>query len=450
MIIKTLGKSVDTEKAISVDVVGRGKYIPSFWWWLFWLIVFFPVAIIFAVLLTILPDVNHIKVENNDGKIYTTKADDDQLKAILSEIDKRSVVSCNAVQNISTIKSVQERKSERTLFKIILWLTIITVMAYAAYVTQKPSKVEAVAESLFDKVAICKAAISVDFGAPVQSVSAKPIDNDVTYVYYHRVSDGKYWDYNCKVINRRVVWSAPGGRWRDNYKYDNKLTYYEDVKEEMLIVNREFFDGSSDAHSFTVSEINGRPHSSPNKIIFDNDERLKVKKSVQRLIKKSESGELPFTSEIKGRLSSSQAGFTSDSFSFVYGEKSYSYIDPTHFSDDTVKMVADILRDGNYFSNDESSLLLNIIFVSRSIDIISSAEIVALIIPKEEGAGVIGIETRYRKDESEWKSMYSSEFLNLNDLTREQFLEILNDSITHLISVSNKDREGVQNSVSAN
>lgn len=72
---------------------------------------------------------------------------------------------------------------------------------------------------------ICRASIAALMGRPVNIIKTDSVHGDIAYVGYIRPSDGTVWKQRCRVGNGTVVWADSLGRWRDNGKWDEIITY---------------------------------------------------------------------------------------------------------------------------------------------------------------------------------------------------------------------------------
>lgn len=127
---------------------------------------------------------------------------------------------------------------------------------------------------LFTHEQICVAAISAEFNVTTYAISSTKQGSGNFHISYNEFTDsgetdGKYWDYLCKVNGSRVVWAAPGGRWRDNYDYDSEIRYSVDVNIGQLTIRRKWPDGSVNKNDFGYRQLTGKRLKSLNGVKFD-------------------------------------------------------------------------------------------------------------------------------------------------------------------------------------
>lgn len=72
---------------------------------------------------------------------------------------------------------------------------------------------------------ICRASIAALMGRHVSIIKTDSVRGDIAYVGYVRPGDGTVWKQRCRVGNGTVVWAESLGRWRDNGKWDEIITY---------------------------------------------------------------------------------------------------------------------------------------------------------------------------------------------------------------------------------
>ena len=100
---------------------------------------------------------------------------------------------------------------------------------------------------------LCKATISAVMGAS-PSIMRTSEQFGSTIVAYNRESDGKLWDYMCRLDGDRVVWGRNGGRWHD-HDADEDIRVSIDSKTSTLKIRMVHSDNSSERHEFNLSEL---------------------------------------------------------------------------------------------------------------------------------------------------------------------------------------------------
>ena len=105
--------------------------------------------------------------------------------------------------------------------------------------------------SRFTATQLCKAGIAVTMGRSASNMSASETGGIVDLSYVR--DDGTEWTYRCKVEGTRIIWGAPGGRWRDTAA-DGILTYRE-TKDGSLRVTEKFQDGSTNSDTFSLEQL---------------------------------------------------------------------------------------------------------------------------------------------------------------------------------------------------
>lgn len=102
---------------------------------------------------------------------------------------------------------------------------------------------------------ICKAAISLIFGQPADSISVSGTERTVE-LSYERSVDNSNWRYRCKVEGNQIIWAGfvdgQWGRWRDG-SYDAKITYR--ARTDKLMVSERYPDSKASTQTFNLSEL---------------------------------------------------------------------------------------------------------------------------------------------------------------------------------------------------
>ena len=127
----------------------------------------------------------------------------------------------------------------------------ILLVIFAAYFASAGITV-AVAQVSFTKQQICRAAIGAVFGQNPKIIKTDRESQGVIYLHYNRPSDGKYWDYRCKLEGSRVIWASVDGRWR-NHQLDEKLEFSEHGGK--LTINELYADGSKTTNVYTGKQL---------------------------------------------------------------------------------------------------------------------------------------------------------------------------------------------------
>ena len=77
----------------------------------------------------------------------------------------------------------------------------------------------------------------------------------VTNVSYYRPDDGTLWQQKCKFQGNQIIWAARDGRWRDNYEWDEYLTFSIDTVSQTVSITQTFPDGSGSTESYYKSQF---------------------------------------------------------------------------------------------------------------------------------------------------------------------------------------------------
>lgn len=92
---------------------------------------------------------------------------------------------------------------------------------------------------------------------PVDITQGKPWGQfvDVSYV---RSDDQTTWRFRCRYLGNEVQWASirddgSQGRWRDQYDVEEKITFSEDAKGEILSILMTNADGSVLKKEFGLS-----------------------------------------------------------------------------------------------------------------------------------------------------------------------------------------------------
>ncbi len=100
----------------------------------------------------------------------------------------------------------------------------------------------------FSRHDICRGAISLVMGRPVNTMDVHTSNDDITRISYTRPADGTHWAYRCRIGNGKIVWATDTGRWRDDIRFETS------PKSLTLVWRHE--DGSSSRLSLAVSNFN--------------------------------------------------------------------------------------------------------------------------------------------------------------------------------------------------
>ncbi len=98
---------------------------------------------------------------------------------------------------------------------------------------------------------VCKGAVSAILSPPIDTIRVTKKEGEVLFLIYTRKSDGKVWNYKCKLVDRTVIWGAADGRWRTDPK-DEKITFFVDRSRGTFTIRQAFGDGSSDVTEFPL------------------------------------------------------------------------------------------------------------------------------------------------------------------------------------------------------
>ena len=96
----------------------------------------------------------------------------------------------------------------------------------------------------FTESHLCKAAIHAVMGTS-PSIMRTSEQFGRTIVAYNRKSDGKLWDYMCRLDGDRLVWGSNGGRWQNHY-LDEYIRVSVDRKKSILKLHMIHSDNSSE------------------------------------------------------------------------------------------------------------------------------------------------------------------------------------------------------------
>lgn len=106
----------------------------------------------------------------------------------------------------------------------------------------------------FTDAQICIAAIALTMSKDVSIATADAAKGGVSHLSYVRKSDGKKWEYRCKLDGNKVIWGTKTGRWRTE-AYDAKLTF--SVKGRKVDILETHDDGSTRNKTYDASELKG-------------------------------------------------------------------------------------------------------------------------------------------------------------------------------------------------
>jgi hypothetical protein len=103
---------------------------------------------------------------------------------------------------------------------------------------------------------LCRSAIAVVMGQKLEIIQSSGRKDGLIEVSYERPSDGKLWQYACKIDGNRVLWASLSpdgstGRWRDG-SMDPTITFQ--VTDDKVIMTEKYFDGSSTSKEFTPDD----------------------------------------------------------------------------------------------------------------------------------------------------------------------------------------------------
>jgi hypothetical protein len=102
---------------------------------------------------------------------------------------------------------------------------------------------------------VCKAAISLIFGRPVNSIAAVK-NGSVVELKYIREVDSSEWRTRCKLEGNEVIWAGfingNWGRWRV-HPSDAKITYR--VSADQLMVSEQYPSAKASTKTFDLNSI---------------------------------------------------------------------------------------------------------------------------------------------------------------------------------------------------
>lgn len=119
--------------------------------------------------------------------------------------------------------------SRSSTYAWLIGLGLIFIFVFSQYRSDPPQSAAAASVAAFTATLgvadICRASIAGVMGRPVNIIKTDSVHGDIAYVGYVRPSDGTVWKQRCRVGNGTVVWADSIGRWRDNGKWDEIITY---------------------------------------------------------------------------------------------------------------------------------------------------------------------------------------------------------------------------------
>ena len=126
--------------------------------------------------------------------------------------------------------------------------------SYSDSMQDSPEKsVAAIDTSPFSEIHLCKATIHAVMGAS-PSIMRTSDQFGSTIVAYNRESDGKLWDYMCRLDGDRMVWGINGGRWQ-NHQLDEYISVSVNSETSTLNLRILHSDNSSQRYEHTLSEL---------------------------------------------------------------------------------------------------------------------------------------------------------------------------------------------------
>ena len=105
----------------------------------------------------------------------------------------------------------------------------------------------------FAETHLCKATIHAVIGANPKIMRTSEQFGS-TIVAYNRESDGKFWDYMCRLDGDRMVWGSNGGRWH-NHNMDEYIRVSVESETSTLKLHMIHSDNSSERYEFKLSEL---------------------------------------------------------------------------------------------------------------------------------------------------------------------------------------------------
>lgn len=141
---------------------------------------------------------------------------------------------------------------------IIATLASVILLAFLVVGNIKPhsaSPTITAKSDLFNVGHLCRAAISIVMERPVGIIRLDSMNQSQATVSYHRPDDGMLWQQKCKVEGDHIVWAALDGRWRDDYRWDERLNFYHGNDGESLTIKQQYPDGSGTTRNFTLADF---------------------------------------------------------------------------------------------------------------------------------------------------------------------------------------------------
>lgn len=290
---------------------------------------------------------------------------------------------------------------------------------------------EGVSTPIYTVTDLCRAAISAEFFTPIGIVDARSIDKSTVYVSYNRVTDGKFWDYYCTIDGNYIVWSSPGGRWRNNYQWDTKITYTISEPQKQLVIVRKFPDSSYDRKVFSHYEMTGK------KLIqemTDHDMRAAIK----ALSKDVESGKLELALEIPIAKGGEIVTLDKSSLHLKYQENSYSVIKPANFNEEIKEEVLKRFDYTSKISLDEFNFAIDALTISIASKTIEELDSLVFISPRENGLGVIGADVNFLNKDLAWEKVFIPDIMKSSVTQKAHFDMTINNAIESLLFNDNE------------
>lgn len=102
---------------------------------------------------------------------------------------------------------------------------------------------------------LCRAAISIVMGRPIGIIRVDSMNQSLATVSYNRPDDGTLWQQKCKIEGDHVVWAALDGRWRNEYRWEERLIFSHGNNGELLTIKQQHPDGSGSTQEFRLTDF---------------------------------------------------------------------------------------------------------------------------------------------------------------------------------------------------
>lgn len=136
-------------------------------------------------------------------------------------------------------------------------LTIaIALLALTGCATNSRAVAAALPATVREYEMICRGAIAALASKSIDGVKAEPKHEDgpvgpIVALSYIRESDRTEWRYRCFLDGDRVIWSANGGRWRNDPR-DETISFALNRQDGSFVIRQRFSDGSISEKTFSL------------------------------------------------------------------------------------------------------------------------------------------------------------------------------------------------------